>query len=97
VNYRTEAGLYHPVKRSLKPSPAHIVYKRFKTAAAAIRFEAEIRDPPHAQPMVAQRSYRASRSQSAESLWLMARDGRKQTGLIEVSALSVEQQLSESK
>jgi hypothetical protein len=43
VNYRTEAGLYHPVtvKRSLKPSPAHIVYKRFKTAAAAIRFAIE--------------------------------------------------------
>jgi len=41
VNYRTEAGLYHPVKRSLKPSPAHIVYKRFKSAAAAIRFAIE--------------------------------------------------------
>ena len=41
MNYRTEAGLYHPVKRSLKPSPAHIVYKRFKTAAAAIRFAIE--------------------------------------------------------
>ena len=41
MNYRTEAGLYHPVKRSLKPSPATIVYKRFKTAAAAIRFAIE--------------------------------------------------------
>jgi len=41
VNYRTEAGPYHPVKRSLKPSPVHIVYKRFKTAAVAIRFAIE--------------------------------------------------------
>ena len=41
MNYRTEAGLYHPVKRSLKPSPAHIVYRRFKSAAGAIRFAIE--------------------------------------------------------
>ena len=52
MNYRTEAGLYHPVKRSLKPSPVHIVYKRFKTAAVAIRlrlrrFRALSWPPPH--------------------------------------------------
>jgi hypothetical protein len=36
VNYRSEAGLYHPVQRGSKPGQAGpIGYKRFKTVAAA--------------------------------------------------------------
>jgi hypothetical protein len=42
VNYRSEAGLYHPVQRGSKPGQAApIGYKRFKTVAAAIRFAIE--------------------------------------------------------
>jgi len=42
VNYRSEAGLYHPVQRGSKPGQAGpIGYKRFKTVAAAIRFAIE--------------------------------------------------------
>ena len=42
VNYRSEAGLYQPVQRGSKPGKAApIGYKRFKTAAAAIRFAIE--------------------------------------------------------
>jgi hypothetical protein len=42
VNYRSEAGLYHPVQRGSKPGQgAPIGYKRFKTIAAAIRFAIE--------------------------------------------------------
>jgi hypothetical protein len=34
VNYRSEAGLYHPVQRASKPGQAApIGYKRFKTVA----------------------------------------------------------------
>ena len=39
VNYRSEAGLYHPVQRGSKQDT--IGYKRFKTVAAAIRFAIE--------------------------------------------------------
>ena len=42
VNYRSEAGLYQPVQRGSKPGKAApIGYKRFKTAADAIRFAIE--------------------------------------------------------
>jgi hypothetical protein len=42
VNYRSEAGLYHPVRKASKsgrPAPAR--YKRFKTVAAAVRYAVE--------------------------------------------------------
>ena len=42
VNYRSEAGLYHPVQRGSKPGQAApIGYERFKTVAAAIHFAIE--------------------------------------------------------
>jgi hypothetical protein len=42
VNYRSEAGLYHPVQRGSKPGrAAPIGYKRFKSVTAAIRFASE--------------------------------------------------------
>jgi hypothetical protein len=40
VNYRAEAGLYHRLWKGLSKN-APITYKRFKTAAAAIRFAIE--------------------------------------------------------
>jgi hypothetical protein len=42
VNYRSEAGLYHPVRKASNAGrPAPTCYKRFKTVAAAVRFAVE--------------------------------------------------------
>jgi hypothetical protein len=42
LNYRSEAGLYHPVRKASKRGVlAPTRYKRFKTTAAAIRFAIE--------------------------------------------------------
>jgi hypothetical protein len=40
MNYRAEAGLYHRLQTGLKKQTP-LVYKRFKTAADAIRFAIE--------------------------------------------------------
>jgi hypothetical protein len=40
VNYRAEAELYHRLRRSLRQRTP-LAYKRFKTAADAIRFAVE--------------------------------------------------------